>query len=356
LNLKELYPQGAKALILAHDYLGTTNGKTAHGILQYGQIFSIQGVVDQAKAGLRVGQVLARLDRAAETPIYSSVKEALGEKTDIKAMLLGVALPGGVLPPSWRVEVKDALLASLDIISGLHLFLGDDPELAALAQEKGCKIIDLRKPPEPFQVATQRVRKTQAKVVLCLGTDCVVGKRTATSVLYETAQCLAKDAAFVATGQTGLMLGCDEGAVIDRIPADFVAGQVEKMVLNLEKKKKEMIFVEGQGALLHPSYAGVTLALLSGADPQAVVLVHDPERLKRDGFENLEFEIKGWKEEQELIEKLSRAKVVALATWGSKKKNLLASETTELPVFDLTSGEDALEAIKLLDRFFQEVK
>lgn len=353
MNLAHIYPQGTNALILAHGYLGTTNGKTAHGILQYGEVFSIQSVVDKSKAGITVGTVIPRLDRAAHLPVHASVKEALAEK-EAKVLLLGVALPGGVLPESWRQEIKDALESGLDVIAGLHLFLSEDPEFKVLAEKAGTRLIDLRKPPEKLQVATRKVRETSAKVVLCLGTDCVVGKRTATSVLYQTAKEIGKDAAFLATGQTGLMLGCDEGAVIDRIPADFVAGQVEKMVLDLHGREKEIIFVEGQGALLHPSYSGVTLSLLHGSDPQAVVLVHDPQRPIRDGFEDLKLEIPGWEAERELIEKLSRAKVAALATWGTEKKELLAKEA-DIPVFDLTDQGEAGKLIALLDQFFQGV-
>ena len=351
MNLTNIYPQGTKALILAHECLGTSNGKTAHGIMQYGEIFSIQGVVDRSKAGLKVGEVIPRLDKAAQVPVYSSVQEAL-EQEEAQVLLLGVALPGGVLPESWREELKGALIRGLDIISGLHLFLSEDPEFKELAAEKGCRITDLRRPPDKLQVSSLGVRKTSGKVVLTMGTDCVIGKRTAASVLYQQAKELGKNPAFLATGQTGLMLGCDEGAVIDRIPADFVSGQVEKMVLDLHKRGKEIIFVEGQGALLHPCYAGVTLSLLHGADPQAVVLIHDPERLQRDGFEDDKMDIPGWQIERELIEKLSRAKVVGLGTWGEQKKAILAKEA-DIPVFDLTKQEEAGALINLLDQFFK---
>jgi len=354
MNLASIYPQSTKALILAHDCLGTSNGKTAHGILQYGEIFTIGGVVDRKQAGLTVGEVMPRLDKVTKVPIYNSVKEAL-EKEDVRALLLGVALPGGVLPASWREELKAALLNGVDIISGLHLFLSEDPEFKELAEQKGCRIIDLRRPPENLRVSSLGVRKTSAKVVLTMGTDCVVGKRTSASVLYQNAKEMGKNPAFLATGQTGLMLGCDEGAVIDRIPADFVAGQVEKMVLDLHQRGKEIIFVEGQGALLHPCYAGVTLSLLHGADPQAVVLIHDPERLQRDGFEEDKMDIPGWQIERELIEKLSRARVLALGTWGQQKKDILLEEA-DIPVFDLTQKEEARSLIKLLDQFFQEVE
>lgn len=354
MNLTSIYPQGTKALILAHECLGTSNGKTAHGILQYGEIFSIVGVVDRSKVGLKVGEIVPRLEKAAQVPVFSSVQDALKQE-QARVLLLGVALPGGVLPESWREELKGALLNGLDIISGLHLFLSEDPEFKGLAAEKGGRIIDLRRPPEKLQVSTLGVRKSSAKVVLTMGTDCVIGKRTSASILYQQAKELGKNPAFLATGQTGLMLGCDEGAVIDRIPADFVSGQVEKMVLDLHNRGKEIIFVEGQGALLHPCYAGVTLSLLHGADPQAVLLIHDPERLQRDGFEEDKMDIPGWQIERELIEKLSRAKVVALGTWGEQKKTILAQEA-DIPVFDLTKQEETKSVLALLDQFFGEGK
>ena len=347
MNLRDYY-QDTPALIITHDYFDTKNAKTAHGVILYSEIFNVVGIVDRKFAGSRACDVVPFIKKAI--PIYSSVKEALNN-VNAKVLILGVAPPGGRLPQDWLEEIKTAINAGLDIISGLHVFLSDIPEIAELAKAKGVKIIDLRKPPSDLNIGLQRVRKTDAKVVLCMGTDCVVGKRSAATLLWKLARQKGINAGFVATGQTGLMIGCDAGAVIDRIPSDFVAGQVEKMVLEVFNKGKNPIFVEGQGALLHPSYSGVTLSLLHGADPQAVILVHDPQRKYRAGFDT-ELPMPDWKDERELIEKLSRAKVVALCVWGKENKALI--KDSDIPVFDLTNQEEAEKLLELLINYLEE--
>ncbi|EHP83570.1 DUF1611 domain-containing protein [Methanotorris formicicus] len=341
MNLKDYY-QDTPGLIITHDYFDTKNAKTAHGIILYSEIFNVVGVVDRKFAGNRVCDVVPFIKK--DIPIYSSVKEAL-DNVNAKVLILGVAPPGGRLPTDWLDEIKTTINAGLDVISGLHMFLSDIPEIAELADARGVKLIDLRKPPSDLDIGLQRVRKTNAKVVLCMGTDCVVGKRSATTILWKLARQKGINVGFVATGQTGLMIGCDAGAVIDRIPSDFVAGQVEKMVLDVFNKGKNPIFVEGQGALLHPSYSGVTLSLLHGADPQAVVLVHDPQRKQRMGL-SVELPIPDWREERDLIEKLSRAKVIALCVWGEENKTLI--KDSDIPVFDLTNQDDAENLLELL--------
>jgi len=350
MNLGDTYPNGTKALVITHDYFDSKNAKTAHGVILYSEIFDVVGVVDRKFAGKLACDVVPFIKK--EIPIYSSVKEAL-DNTNAKVLIVGVAPPGGRLPKDWLKEIKTAINAGIDVISGLHVFLSDIPEIADLARAKDVRIFDLRKPPSDLNIGLQRVRKTNAKVVLCMGTDCAVGKRSTATILWKLARQKGINAGFVATGQTGIMIGCDAGAVIDRIPSDFVAGQVEKMVLEVYNKGKNPIFVEGQGALLHPSYSGVTLSLLHGADPQAVVLVHDPQRKFRAGM-GVEMPIPDWREERDLIEKLSRAKVVSLCTWGKENKEILEKDS-DIPVFDLTNQEDAEKLLELLMDYLESV-
>ncbi len=349
MNLRDIYPEGTPALIITHDYFDTKNAKTAHGVIMYSEIFDVVGVVDRKFAGNRTCDVVPFIKE--EISIYSSIKEAL-DNVNARVLILGVAPPGGRLPEDWLDEIKAAINAGIDVISGLHVFLSDIPEIANLAASRNVKIIDLRKPPSDLNIGLQRVRKTGAKVVLCMGTDCAVGKRSATTILWKLARQKGIDAGFVATGQTGLMIGCDAGAVIDRIPSDFVAGQVEKMVLDVYNRGKNPIFVEGQGALLHPSYSGVTLSLLHGSDPQAVILVHDPQRKYRMGL-GMKIPIPDWREERDLIEKLSRAKVVSLCTWGEENKEIMIKDS-DIPVFDLTNSDDAEKLLDLLMDYLRD--
>ena len=352
MNLLDYYEAGTPAYILTHDFLGTPIAKTAHGILDYGEIFAVTGIIDRSQAGKKVKDVIPRLKKSADVPIFSDLNEAIKHKK-AKVLILGVAAPGGQIPESWRRDICLALQSGLDLIAGMHTFFSEDEEFSRIAEKSGSRIFDLRKPPLNLTVAHQLVRQTNIKVALCLGTDCVVGKRTAAAALYQKSKEQGQNSAFLATGQTGLLLGCDAGVVIDRIPADFVAGQLEKMVLDLHNKGFEFVFAEGQGALLHPAYAGVTLSLLHGTDPQAVILVHDPERKVRDAFDNPPLLMPSWQQERELIEKLSRAKVVALVTWGEKKKKLL--QDADLPVFDLTIDQEKELLLAELNKFWENL-
>ena len=176
INLKELYPRGTPALVITHDFFDAKDAKTAHGIILYSEIFDVVGVVDRKFAGKRTCDVVPFIKE--EIAIYSSVKEAL-DNVKAKALMVGVAPPSGKLPADWMEEIEEAINKGIDIISGMHLFLSDIPEIKKLAESKGVRVLDLRKPPSDLQIGTQGVRKTDAKVVLCIGTDCAVGKRSA---------------------------------------------------------------------------------------------------------------------------------------------------------------------------------
>jgi uncharacterized NAD-dependent epimerase/dehydratase family protein len=196
---------------------------------------------------------------------------------DPDTLLIGVAPRGGLLPDAWRSLIAAALEAGLKVASGLHTFLGDDPELVAIAARSGGEIIDLRRVPDDLPVASRLAADVDATVVLTVGTDCNVGKMTATMELTLAARRMGHRAVFVPTGQTGLFLD-GRGLAIDRVIADFIAGAAEMMVLD-NAPGNDFVFVEGQGSLLHPGYSGVALGLLHGSMPDAQVLVHQPTRL-----------------------------------------------------------------------------
>src|SRR5262249_12078775 len=155
--------------------------------------------------------------------------------------------------------------------------LGDDPELAAAARRRGGRIHDLRRPPEARRVATGRAAGLESLVVLTVGSDCNVGKMTAALEIEPELRKGSIRAGFVATGPTGTMIA-DGGVAVDAVPADFVAGAAEALVLEAAGAGAEVVLVEGQGALQHPGYSGVTLALMHGACPKALVLCHQQGR------------------------------------------------------------------------------
>jgi len=264
--------EGKRILILAEGRFGVLDAKTATCVIRY-RPAEVVGVLDSETAGGTTDSVLGF---GPALPIVGTLDEGLRLRPD--TLLIGVAPRGGALPAAWRDLIARALGAGLDVVSGLHTFLGDDPELAALAREHGAEIVDLRRVPEDLPVASRKAAAVLATVVLTVGTDCNVGKMTASMELTMAARRLGYRAAFAPTGQTGLFLG-GKGIVVDRMIADFVAGAAERIVLE-NAAGHDFVFVEGQGSLLHPGYSGVTLGLLHGSMPDAQILVHQPTRAR----------------------------------------------------------------------------
>ncbi|WP_456454472.1 DUF1611 domain-containing protein [Methanopyrus sp.] len=313
---------GTPAIILCHGAFDKPHGKTAHGLLRFGRVYDIVAVIDRELSGKTARDVDPNFP---PVPILRSVSEAI-EELDPEVLLIGAAPPGGKLTPEWREEVIEAVHAGLDVVSGLHEFLSEDPDISEVAEESGSRLIDVRKPrKELFRVADGSARDVDATVVLTAGTDCAVGKMSAAIELAERLREEGVEAAFLATGQTGIMIGAEDGVVVDRMPGDFMAGAVEELVVRLAEDH-EIVVVEGQGALSHPAYSGVTLAILHGAWPDAVVLVHDPAREVRDGFPR--FRVPDPRTEATLIESLSAAEIVsvALRTWDERLAEELSSE------------------------------
>lgn len=230
-------------------------------------------------------------------------------------MIVGVSPAGGELPKTWLKEIKYAIKNGCNIISGLHTYLNNNKELKNLSKENDVGLIDLRKPPsfEDLRIADGKTDELDVDVVLSLGTDCSVGKMTTTYHLYKKARERGLDAAWIATGQTGLLCGAQKGVVVDRVPSDFVSGAIEQMIYEL--KDREIIFVEGQGSIYHRTYSGVTLSILHSSDPDAVVLSHDPSRETRSHFPK--FKLPSLKEEIRGIEELSETKVVSINAWDN---------------------------------------
>lgn len=314
MNLHDAFDTPVPTIVLAEGEFGDPGGKTAHGVLLHSEVFDAHAVVDTETAGERPADVLGRAD-APDVPIVPSVADALETAPEAKALVIGVAPAGGEFPEAWISDVEAAMAAGCDVVSGLHTFLGEDEHWSVLAAEHDVRIFDVRKPPGEgdLRVGDGAVDDVDVDVVLTLGTDCAVGKRTTAFELYRAAQQAGLDAGWVATGQTGIMVGAQAGVVVDRVPADFVAGVVEDLVLSIAEAH-DLVFVEGQASLTHRGYSGVTLGILHGAWPDAVVLVDDPNRTRRAHFE--QFPVAGVATEKALIEELSAASVAALSTWG----------------------------------------
>ena len=314
MNLRESFDTPVPTVVLAEGEFGKTGGKTSNGVVMHSEVFEAEAVVDSESAGREPADVLQRPD-APSIPIVESVTDALDVAPDAEALVIGVAPAGGQLPDAWVSEIETAMAAGCDVVSGLHTFLGETDHWTELAADHDVRIFDVRKPPEEdtLRVGDGAVDDADADIVLTLGTDCAVGKRTTTFELYRAAREAGLNAGWVATGQTGIMVGAHAGVVIDRVPADFTAGAVEDLVLDVAADH-DLVFVEGQAALTHRGYSGVTLSLLHGSWPDAVVLADEPERTRRTHFES--FPVEGVEMEQALVEQLSDATVAALSTWG----------------------------------------
>jgi uncharacterized NAD-dependent epimerase/dehydratase family protein len=198
------------------------------------------------------------------------------------SLLIGVAPVGGQLPESWVPTLVQALDAGLDIVSGMHTRLESHPALAAAAARSGARLVNVRHSDGPLPTGTGR--KRSGLRVLTVGTDCALGKKYTALALTKSLQACGAKASFRATGQTGIMIAGD-GIAIDAVVADFIAGAAEQ--LSPDNAADHWDVIEGQGALFHPAYAGVTLGLLHGSQPDALVLCHDPSRTTIEDYPHI---------------------------------------------------------------------
>jgi uncharacterized NAD-dependent epimerase/dehydratase family protein len=190
-----------------------------------------------------------------------------------RSLVIGVANVGGELKRSWVSALLGALEAGLDIVSGMHMRLADVPELRAAAERLGRRLLDVRTPPSGIPIATGR--KRSGKRLLTVGTDCALGKKYTALAIARALQARGVDADFRATGQTGIMIA-GSGIPMDAVVSDFAAGAAE--MLSPDAPAGHWDVIEGQGSLFHPSYAGVSLALLHGSQPDVIVVCHEPGR------------------------------------------------------------------------------
>lgn len=299
------------AVILSGGMLDTSNAKTAHGLIRKSSRYNIVGVIDSVSAGKDAGEVLDGNNR--NMPVYASVTQFVGLGTQKAAYaVIGIALPGGVLPADMLEDIKAAVKAGISIVSGLHRFLNDIPELKQLAEQHGVQLIDIRKPRPKSELKfwSGEIYNVKAKIIAVLGTDCALGKRT-TAVLATAAACGAGlNAHMIFTGQTGWLQGHKYGFILDTTYNDFVSGELENAVVTCYKETgADVMFIEGQSALSNPS-GPCGAELLLSAQAKGVILQHAPARIYFEGREEDKIEINLAREIQ-LIQ-LYGAKVLAI--------------------------------------------
>jgi uncharacterized NAD-dependent epimerase/dehydratase family protein len=214
-------------------------------------------------------------------PVVATVDDALG--FDPTTAIVGVATQGGRFPPAWRDLLKSAIAKGLDVENGLHEFISEDPELSELAARHGVELRDLRKPPPGLSVPTGANLEVPATIVLTVGSDCAIGKKTVAVELDLEARKRGLKSVFVPTGQTGIAIA-GWGIAVDAVISDFLAGAAEWLVVEGARRGGELLFVEGQGSLTHPAYSGVTLGLVHGSAPHLFVLCHKAGATEVEGF------------------------------------------------------------------------
>ena len=266
-------------MILTEGQFGIHDAKTAIGVIRYGRDHVV-AILDSTMAGRNLREFLP----AHDVPFVATLDEALAGPVRPNGLLIGIAPTGGRLPASWRETILAAIHAGLDIHSGLHQFLGDDRAFAAAAAAAGTRLIDYRRPPERMETAVGRRHEPGKRVILTVGTDCAIGKMSVALEFVASARRAGESAAMVPTGQTGMMIE-GWGVAVDRVISDFTNGTVEWLVEQGEARA-DWVFVEGQGSIDHPAYSAVTMGLIHGATPHAMVLVHKPG-LEQHDFEHL---------------------------------------------------------------------
>jgi uncharacterized NAD-dependent epimerase/dehydratase family protein len=264
-----------RIIILTEGHTEPHAGKTAACVIRYrGQ--DVVALLDATQAGRTSGELLG----AGNVPIVARLDDA----PEANTLLLGIAPAGGKIPPPWRAIILDAIARrKMEVISGLHDFIGDDPEFSAAAKQSGVSIYDVRKNSEKT-IARRKGLRPDCLRVHTVGHDCSVGKMVVSVEVTNGLKRRGYDAKFIATGQTGIMVEGD-GLPIDCIVADFVSGAAEKLIL--QNQHHDILVVEGQGTLIHPSYSGVTLSLLHGCAPQALILCYEVGRECVTGVESV---------------------------------------------------------------------
>lgn len=257
-----------RLVVYAEKELAPVGAKTVAGILRY-RADDVVAVIDSTKVGQDPAACVGiRLDR--KIPVVASVRESLKFQPD--TLLIGMHPALAIFPKEWRRAVMEAIEADLSIINGLHYLLADDAEIAALANDRKVQIWDVRRPPCEDLLPRYESHRPGARVVLTVGSDTSVGKMTTALELHREMASRGENSVFVATGQIGLMIG-HYGVPADHILSDFVTGHVERCVL-AAAQTHDWVFVEGQGALNNPAVSPVTLGLIHGALPNAMILSH----------------------------------------------------------------------------------
>lgn len=310
-NSRSTTLQAPSAVVYCEGNFAQIDGKTANGLIRNSQAYRIVAVIDSHCEGRDSGMVL---DSAANNiPIFASLEAVIAGQTSVPdTFIYGMAPSTGKLSQTDRDVVLDAISRGMNIVCGLHEYLGEDAEIAATALSRGVKIRDIRKPKpsKNMRLFDGSVGNVQALRIAVLGTDCAIGKRTTATILAGALNAKGIKTVLIGTGQTGLMQGAKFGVAMDAVPPQFCCGELEgAIVAASDAEQPDVILIEGQGALSHPAFC-TSAFILRGSQPDAVILQHAPKRAHRCDFPNMPMPEPI--DEIALIETFSDAKVIGL--------------------------------------------
>ena len=330
------------AVVYCEANFGAIDGKTANGLVRSSEKYKIVSVIDSKKTGLDAGEVLG--DATRGIPVCSDLAEAValaGHVPDV--FIFGIAPASGMLSVHERGVVIEAMSLGMDIVSGLHEFLGDDPVFIAAQAKHKVEIRDVRRPRDKkdLRLFNGRISEVDCPRIAVLGTDCAIGKRTTATILAKALNERGIKAVMVTTGQTGLIQGARYGVALDAMPSQFCAGEMEGAVLGAyQGENPDVIIVEGQSALGHPAYLSSGF-ILRGSQPQAVILQHAPARKIRCDFDDLP--VASPSSEINLIETFADTRVIGMTI---NHENMTDDEVTAaILLYELELGIPATDAL-----------
>lgn len=273
------------AVVYCEGNFGQIDGKTANGLVRHSQAYRIDSVIDSKLAGCDSGHVLDNVSNGI--PVVESIEAAVVRGATVPDTLIyGMAPSTGKMSPTDREVVLDAIALGMNIVSGLHEYIGDDPEISSAADAANVTIRDIRKPrpSKDMRLFDGSVSEVKAIRIAVLGTDCAIGKRTTATILARELNARGIKTVLVGTGQTGLMQGAKYGIAMDAVPPQFCCGELERVIVAASHgEEPDVILIEGQGALSHPAFC-TSAFILRGSRPQAVILQHAPKRAHRCDF------------------------------------------------------------------------
>ena len=303
------FPEG-NAIVYCEGAFNTTNGKTAHGLIRRTSRYKVLSLVDSRLKGRDAGTVLDGTPNGIT--IYSTILDAFNASEEPTHLVVGLAPDGGRLSKNVKNDLKQAIKLGLNIDSGLHDFLTEEPEFIFLADEYDIKIRDIRKTPsrEQLHFFSGKIEKVNSLKIAILGTDSAIGKRTTAWILVDAFKKSGYKTELIGTGQTAWMQGAKYSIIMDSLINDFVSGEIEHAVWSAWKHEKpEVIIIEGQGSLMNPAYPG-GFEILAAGRPDLVILQHAPARKEYDGF--LGYPLHSLSKQIQAIELLSGKPVVAV--------------------------------------------